>query len=106
VPEPILPGDYNSDGTVDAADYVVWRKTLGRIVPLATAADGNGDGTIDPEDYHVWRTNFGNSRPGGAGSSFAAVPEPAGKLLLVFAVGMALTGMRIRIGTVPNRMRA
>jgi hypothetical protein len=26
---PALPGDYNGDGTVDAADYVVWRKTLG-----------------------------------------------------------------------------
>ena len=24
-----LPGDYNRDGTVDAADYVVWRKTDG-----------------------------------------------------------------------------
>ena len=26
---PSLPGDFNSDGTVDAADYVVWRKTDG-----------------------------------------------------------------------------
>ena len=28
-PAPALPGDYNNDGTVDAADYVVWRDTLG-----------------------------------------------------------------------------
>ncbi len=106
LPEPqILPGDYNGDDTVDAADYVLWRKTLGQIVPLGTAADGNGDGTIDPEDYNVWRTNFGNSRPGSAASSPPAVPEPSGKLLLVVAFGIALTWMRNGLGTVPNQMR-
>ena len=25
-----LPGDYNADGIVDAADYTVWRDNLGR----------------------------------------------------------------------------
>ena len=39
-----LPGDFNNNGTVDAADYVVWRKT---------------DGT--PADYNTWRTNFGQT---------------------------------------------
>lgn len=36
-----LPGDYNGDGTVDAADYVVWRR----------------DGSV--LGYNTWRANFG-----------------------------------------------
>ena len=35
-----LAGDYNLDGIVDAADYVVWRKTLGQS-GTDLAADGN-----------------------------------------------------------------
>jgi hypothetical protein len=52
-----LPGDYNRDGIVDAADYAVWRKTLGSDSELA--ADGSRNGVIDPADYDVWRLNFG-----------------------------------------------
>jgi len=60
-PEPNpLPGDFNRSGIVDAADYVVWRKTLGSSgVPAYSGADGDGDGTIDDEDYGVWRAGFG-----------------------------------------------
>ena len=44
---PELPGDYNLDHSVDAADYVLWRKTLGTTgVPAYSGADGDGD-TID-----------------------------------------------------------
>jgi hypothetical protein len=83
VPEPqILPGDYNGDDSVDAADYVVWRKTLGQSVSQGTAADGDGDGTIGTPDYNVWRANFGVARAGG-GSDASAVPEPAGAVLAV-----------------------
>ena len=44
----VLPppsADFNSDGIVDAADYVVWRKNEGNSVPAGTLgdADGNGD---------------------------------------------------------------
>ena len=38
-------GDYNGDGKVDAADYTVWRDTLGSTTDLR--ADGNGNGSID-----------------------------------------------------------
>jgi hypothetical protein len=57
-----LPGDYSLDGKVDAADYVVWRKSLGANVPSFTGADGNGDGVVDQDDYLLWRANFGNAR--------------------------------------------
>ncbi len=63
---PGLAGDYNGDGSVDAADYVVWRKTQ------INGQDG----------YNTWRNNFGRSS-GGVGLAAAAVPEPASMMLLV-----------------------
>jgi hypothetical protein len=70
-----LPGDFNTDGRVDAADYVTWRKGLGT--------------TYTQADYDVWRAHFGQSAPGtGSGlgvSANVAVPEPATLELLMFA---------------------
>jgi hypothetical protein len=76
-----LLGDYNTNGVVDAADYILWRDTLGSM-GMDLAADGNGNGTIDPGDYDVWRSHFGNTSGGngsGANSglaSNASLPEP------------------------------
>jgi hypothetical protein len=56
---PALPGDYTVDQAVDAADYVIWRKTYSASVTQYSGADGNGSGTIDDADYGVWRGNFG-----------------------------------------------
>jgi hypothetical protein len=78
-----LAGDYNGNGTVDAADYVVWRKTLGTTTLLAS--DGDDDGDVDQFDYAVWRTTFGNSAGGGLTGTAAAVPEPCNVVLLVAA---------------------
>ena len=54
-----LAGDYNFSGVVDAADYVLWRKTLGSTDDLR--ADGDGDADVDQDDYSVWRANFGRT---------------------------------------------
>jgi hypothetical protein len=86
---PTLPGDYNGNGTVDAADYVVWRKTLGTSMPNYTGADGNGNGVVDQDDHAVWRAQFGETLSVGAGSLVAAaptVPEPATAVL--FGAGL------------------
>lgn len=73
----LLAGDYNQDGSVDAADYILWRKTLTTVVnPPYSGADGNGSGAVDQNDYGVWTANFGNSLPGGGGGS-GAEAEPA-----------------------------
>ena len=70
-----LPGDYNLDGFVDAADYVLWRKTLADNVAAYSGADGDGDGVIDQDDHTVWRANFGRSVPRGVGSMAAFVSD-------------------------------
>ena len=83
---PMLPGDYNNNGNVDAADYIVWRDTLGST-GTALAADGNGSGAIDAGDYDVWRAHFGQMAGSSAGASAnAAVLEPGTLVLLL--VGM------------------
>lgn len=52
------PMDYNGDGSVNAADYTVWRDSLGQTGD-GLPADGNGDGTVDGIDYDNWKNNFG-----------------------------------------------
>jgi hypothetical protein len=69
-----LPGDYNGNGIVDAADYVVWRKD--------PASYGG-----DPAGYNTWRTHFGQTAGSGSGASVhTAVPEPPTLALLPFGV--------------------
>jgi hypothetical protein len=71
VPDPTgPPGDFNHDGIVDAADYVVWRKI---------------DGI--PAGYKLWRTNFGRTAGSGVTVGQLAVPEPASLGLIIFAAG-------------------
>ena len=53
-----LPGDYNDNGVVDAADYTVWRDRLasGGTLPNETASFG----IIDAADYEVWKVRLWN----------------------------------------------
>ena len=44
---PIMPGDFNNDQVVDAADYVVWRDGLGS--------------TYSKADYDGWKAHFGET---------------------------------------------
>jgi hypothetical protein len=104
--ETLLAGDYNRNGVTDAADYVIWQKTVGQMGPVGNCNPNNNCAanpivfgnmqangavsadytqTIDQADYDFWRTNFGKTiAPSGIGSS--AVPEPAGALLALFAI--------------------
>ena len=85
-----IPGDYNHDGTVDSADYVVWRKD-------PTNPDYGGD----PDGYDVWRSSFGLSNYGvatGTGSGLGTsvtVPEPS--TIVLVGIGLiGLVGRRLR----------
>jgi hypothetical protein len=75
-------GDYNLNGTVDAADFALWRHTLGQS-GASSAADGNFNHHVDLGDLDIWTTNFGQLA-GGAGAGFsAAVPEPSSAILIL-----------------------
>ena len=64
---PLLPGDFNDDGRVDAADYTRWRDSLG--------------GAYSVSDYNNWKDNFGKSAPGAG--TVAAAPEPSAMVLFI-----------------------
>jgi hypothetical protein len=64
----VSQGDYNRDGSVDAADYVVWRKFRGAApVPAYFPGDGNGDQAVNQDDYTWWLENYGRSISSGSG---------------------------------------
>jgi pectate lyase len=76
-----LEGDFNHDGMVDAADYVVWRKMGG-----------------SPEEYGTWRGNFGASSGAASGRSKAAmVPEPAAWIASMFGAAAVAQLRRRRL---------
>ncbi|TWT40061.1 dockerin type I domain-containing protein [Botrimarina hoheduenensis] len=93
---PTQVGDFNFDGTVDAADYTVWRDSLGSQQDLS--ADGNQDGVINEADYDLWGAHYGATL-GGLASALSpaghahhaglAVPEPAADGLMLGAVVLA-----------------
>jgi GEVED domain/FG-GAP-like repeat/Cadherin domain/FG-GAP repeat len=75
-----LPGDYNLNGIVDTADFVLWRRAENTMIVPFNGADGDGDGIVDQNDYLVWRANFGRTLPSGAGteSISAAISAESG----------------------------
>jgi hypothetical protein len=76
-------GDYNRNGVVDAADYGMWRNSLGQT-GTGLAADGNANNVIDAADYSIWKSNFGRSTF--ASGSIAGTPEPSTWILLGGAI--------------------
>jgi hypothetical protein len=86
-------GDFNSDGKVDAADYVTWRQN-----EVANSALANDGGAADQAArYTLWRANFGNPPGAGSGSGLAGsqVPEPA-SAFIVFSAVVGLLSLRRR----------
>lgn len=84
-----LSGDFNEDGAVDAADYVLWRKN-----------DGS------PTGYTAWRSHFGS--PLGSGTLASAlypnpIPEPATVTLI--ALGSAVVLLQRRQNEIAKGVR-
>ncbi|WP_442484864.1 endonuclease I family protein [Aeoliella sp. SH292] len=80
-----LEGDFNDDGFVDLADYVVWRDNLGSSHGLA----GNGvdDGIVDALDYAAWKSNFGAILS--TSTATTTVPEPSTNVCIAL-LGLAM----------------
>ena len=58
-----LPGDFNNDGTVDAADYVVWRKTDGSRRPATTHGEPTSANPAAAAQSPVQMPPFPNRQP-------------------------------------------
>jgi hypothetical protein len=77
--DPGINGDFNLNGVVDAADFVVWRNT-GR----------------PPADYDLWRSRFGMTTGAGSGAATAGVPEPGFGLFAIAGIAASLLRLRRR----------
>lgn len=94
VPDLGLTGDYNGDGTVNIADYTVWRDNLGADESVLQGP-GDGSGTVDAGDYTEWKNNFGAVAPAaGALVGTARVPEPTAVGIIALAL---LGGVALRV---------
>ena len=85
-----LMGDFNNDGSVDAADYTIWRDELGQT-GITLAADANLDGVVDQDDYNLWSANYGTQIQA---SASVAIPEPTSALMLVTALACLAGNLR------------
>ncbi len=85
-----LTGDYNDDGTVDAADYTVWRDALATGKTSLLNRAPTSAGLVGASDYAAWKENFGNTAGDGViGEPGLAVPEPSAGLLGLLMLAIA-----------------
>ncbi|BBO33596.1 matrixin family metalloprotease [Lacipirellula parvula] len=85
MPVTTLPGDFDLDGDVDGADFLVWQRGFGN--------------SYDADDLAVWRENFGATSA--TATAAAAVPEPSGALLM--AAAFAGLGLVARLRSAAGR---
>lgn len=86
------PGDFNADGSVDAADYTVWRDNFGATDESALNGAGDNSGAVDQGDYTLWNASYGQD---GAPAAASPAPEPA--TLWLSAALLAVIGCRTRL---------
>jgi hypothetical protein len=100
---PAVLGDLNGDGSVNAADIVLWRKNAGQFVGAGAGGDGDENGLVDQSDYDLWRANFGRSAaspmpPQNTAVPFWAVPS----LKLIDIVSYVAQTTDVSQGRVPD----
>jgi hypothetical protein len=87
---PVLNADFDRDGHVDGADFLLWQRQLGSTVAAGSGADGNSDTHVDGLDLAIWKGGFGSSTAATTGAG-VAVPEPS-SLLTAALGGLLLLG--------------
>jgi hypothetical protein len=88
-----VPGDYNGNGVVDAADYLVYRRHVGTSFQLGNEVNGVTPGQVTAQDYTEWRARFGNN---GAGSGLGAATAPEPTAITLLMLGLAALAVRRR----------
>ena len=84
---PSANADFNDDGSVDGADFLLWQRGFGDPGSLAMG-DANGDGIVDATDLEIWQVQY--SSAGGEIAASLAIPEPTTAALLCAAVVMII----------------
>ena len=87
--EPSPPSaDFNSDGHMDGADFLIWQRNAG-VLQGATRDRGNAnagaDGDVDANDLAIWKQQYGSNL-----TLTVAVPEPSSRTVAVVAIALAL----------------
>jgi len=92
-----LPGDFDADGVVDAADLAQWKAGFG-TTGNATRSQGDADADhdVDGADYLVWQRQLGSAA---TVARAAAIPEPAILHLLVSGVLAVLFRRRVVVSS-------
>jgi hypothetical protein len=70
---PLLPGDFNNDGEVEASDLTQWKGDFAQN----RNSDANADGVSDGADLLIWQQHVGDMA-----GSVRSVPEPSSSALL------------------------
>lgn len=93
---PVVPGDFNSDGVVNLADYAVWRNNFGADEDGIVMLNGNGDGgTVGVSDFMLWKSHFGSTAGGQPVSSDSKpVPEIGSSSILTVCLMVATLLLR------------
>src|SRR5690606_32987577 len=93
IPNPNVQGDFNGDGHVDGADFVVWQTNFPNNTGTATLdmGDANADGNVDGADFVVWQTNF----PFSPVAEATFVPEPSAWIMATLGILGLIAGRRL-----------
>jgi hypothetical protein len=61
---------------------VVWRDNLGAADESALNGNGDGGGSVDQADYLLWKNNFGSTLPGSGNSAAVPEPAALSLVVL------------------------
>jgi hypothetical protein len=103
----VIDADFNEDGSVNLADFTVWRDSLGASgLTTYDQGDADGDGIVDADDFDWWKAKFGASSTASTlGTS--TVPEPSTTWMgcLLAAALLCIRDSRGRCEWMPAELR-